>query len=112
MTQGETMSGGSYNYFYWNLTLSYERVEGLIDMLARLEDLAPNHPATGATRDLVALLTDEGVEHSAKLDSLLELWHAVEWVDSGDWGENQLQEALETSEKAFKEPSITPLEEN
>ena len=77
------MSGGSYNYLYlqgdngvepWVLTAMADR----LDRLGEKE-------AAEITRSFLPPSDDHPIR---------QLWHAVEWRDSNDWGDDQLQEAI------------------
>lgn len=88
---GAVMSGGSYNYLCWNTDV-YElgqRRSEVEAMAKRLE--AMDYPAAArATRDVLRLL--DGASRCAS--SLEDVWHAVEWRDSGDYGDDQVAEAV------------------
>lgn len=82
------MSGGSYNYLcnaYADDIMS--RVETMREMAGRLDDVCPK--AAGKTREILAIYR----ELDQRIDELRDIWKAVEWRDSCDWGEDQLAEA-------------------
>jgi hypothetical protein len=80
------VSGGSHNYLY-SADLSWNsRNDDLEAMAARLEELG----VPDAAEQTRALLAPELPQSSP----LRDLWHAVEWTDSGDWGDDQLAEAV------------------
>lgn len=74
------MSGGHYDYFCWKL-------DSFIQEL-RVDD----NPRRKAFRDLL-----EHVSRCCK---------AVEWVDSGDYGQEQEDEAFDKLFKSFDSPEI------
>lgn len=90
------MSGGSYEYLYSaaeNDTLESHREE-LERMRARLAELGATR-AAWRTGEVIRLLD------AAKADArqLEQVWHAVEWWDSCDWGEEQVREVLGNYER-------------
>jgi len=83
------MSGGSYDYLCWN-TDDLERRRGMVDAMAkRLEELG-YRDAARATRNVLYLL--DGARQAA--DALSDVWHAVEWRDSGDYGDDSMRKAI------------------
>lgn len=87
------MSGGSYNYLCdsWDTAEALANIR-LADMATRLEARAPGHPVTLETRRLADLAA------SPLPQSALDVWRAVEWVDSCDWSDEDLQEELDATE--------------
>lgn len=85
------MSGGIFNHLEHRLgTLEeYERV------LAELRKLDGDW--TSAVMDLKALIAAIGVVDRLRL-KLEPVIHAVEWTASGDWGDDQLCDALDKYE--------------
>lgn len=89
------MSGGSYNYLYCHvggLEAQRHNIEAMRDRLAELEaDRVP-----GAAR--AARLTRYVLIHldlaEARAQELADIWHAVEWRDSLDWGDDTMREAF------------------
>ncbi|MFJ4925285.1 hypothetical protein [Streptomyces sp. NPDC088736] len=90
------MSGGSYNYLaehqVGDLEARRGTIEAMRDRLAGLE--ADGVP--GAAR--AARLTRYVLIHldlaEARAQELADVWHAVEWRDSYDWGDEQMREAF------------------
>ncbi len=83
------MSGGSYDYLCWN-TDDLCRRRGMVGAMAkRLEELG-YRDAARATRDVLYLL--DGAERAGQ--ALADVWHAVEWLDSGDYGEESMRKAI------------------
>lgn len=89
------MSGGSYNYLYLH-TGGLEAQRGDIEaMRDRLQGLAEQ----GVPRaDLAVEQTRAILAHfdlaEEKARALSDVWHAVEWRDSCDYGDDQVREAL------------------
>jgi len=81
------MSGGSFNYLCRAFTEIYPP-EDIYRMLHELEEGSPEHAATKRVIGLFEELRKE-------TDSLYNVWKAVEWKCSGDWGPEQVTEAIE-----------------
>jgi hypothetical protein len=79
------MSGGSYNYLSYHAPDLGGHRHHLEAMADRLEGLPYGSKAAEATRSILAALDDE---------ALANVWHAVEWWDSGDYGEDKVQAAI------------------
>jgi hypothetical protein len=95
------MSGGSYNYLSSQAYRGDINQSDLRDMAERLEGFAPGTVAAAATRALLeAILHIESSSYE-----LGDVWQAVEWWDSGDWGEDQAREAIATYEAEHGGPS-------
>lgn len=97
------MSGGSYSYLcYADSDQIFGRWNDLREMAARLDEVCPE--AASETRLFAegpgTLL--QAVE--AHLERLKPLWKAVEWRDSGDWGDDQMTEAV----RAYREQGPGP----
>lgn len=100
------MSGGSYNYLYRaaetdDVTQLVQQIGDLQAMKDRLDELAAQEvpgAAYGAYMTRVALAHLRRSQHTAR--RLVEIWHAVEWLDSGDWDMAQAREALARYEGA------------
>lgn len=89
------MSGGSYNYLYCHVN-GLEAQRGDIEaMRDRLEELAKDG-APGAQK--AARLTRYVLIHlnlaEAKAQEVADAWHAVEWRDSCDYGDDTMKDAL------------------
>jgi len=91
------MSGGSYNYLCYGELLGDHRG----DLRAMAERLAELTPGSRAHRDTKAIL--EAVD--AVSDALRDVWHDVEWADSGDYGPEDAVTAIEVYERAAADPS-------
>ena len=83
------MSGGAYSYLCFNTDELSTRRSDLESMHKRLES-SGYREAARATREVIRSL--DGAERMA--DALRNVWHAVEWVDSGDSGEERIVEAV------------------
>lgn len=98
------MSGGSYNYICYadggDIGSKLGDVEA---MAARLEGINPDGHAAADTREVLAIAA--ALEFA--VGRLSKVWHAVEWRDSCDWGEDQMREVLDEYEaqRAVEEAS-------
>lgn len=90
------MSGGSYDYLCWAQDL--EDINGkryaLREMADRLAGLGYAQDAAAETEELLVLLQQWEVRAQVRVKRLSDLWHAVEWWDSNDSGEDDVREAL------------------
>lgn len=97
------MSGGSYNYLdsaadVHGIGGLLQRQDDLRNMAHRLDGLCPEAAAEtrlfveGGTAEQQVASVFHGID--AHLERLQPLWHAVEWCDSSDWGEDRLLEAV------------------
>lgn len=88
------MSGGSYEYLAFKDASNIfdsdmqEQMERMADDLAKL---GYANEAAKATRDLLESIRDYEREMNDKLLSLHNVWHAMEWWQSGDWGEDAIK---------------------
>ena len=98
------MSGGSYGYLHQapsDAGSLAAQVHDLERMRDRLDELAAQEvpgAAYGAYMTRVSLAHLRRAVHTAR--RITEIWHAVEWRDSGDWSEEQMREALAQFEGA------------
>ncbi|MGW5173124.1 hypothetical protein ACWERY_02000 [Streptomyces sp. NPDC004082] len=90
------MSGGSYNYLYTAMDLEdlLTRRHSLEEMASRLAGLGYAEDAAKETEELRVLLNQWTIRAEVRLRRLADLWHAVEWWDSHDSGEDGVHEAL------------------
>ena len=92
------MSGGSYNYLY-NAEADELRQQqkALCKMAARLREMGHASAATNTDGLLAkAAMLDEfarGID--TEILSLRSVWRAVEWLDSGDSGEERVRKAID-----------------
>lgn len=89
------MSGGSFNYLCYAAdigTLGERR--GAIEEMAQALDVY-DHPAAAkaAERTRAVLLALSAADELAS--QLADVWHAVEWHHSSDWGEEDVIEVLQ-----------------
>lgn len=105
------MSGGSYNYLChtWDLDDLLKHEGDLEDMSARLAGLGYATDAARETEELLLLLRVWKNRASARLGRLRDVWKAVEWWDSSDWGEDSVRKAL-TAYRGDDEQPLTRLD--
>ena len=85
------MSGGSYDYLsLHDLAGVFSRLYELQRMGDRLAGLGYARRAANDTRRLYEKIK----ELEREIAYLRPVWHAVEWWDSDDWGEDKVKEAL------------------
>lgn len=97
------MSGGSFNYLYRESLsdlLAGKSFSDLDEMATILERLAPGHPVTKWT---VGLRERAIAEPSGIPKAVADVWHAIEWEQSNDWGPQERFEVL--GETAAWKPS-------
>lgn len=92
------MSGGSYNYLCYNFDTIQDRLEDLDSMINRLKELGLEEARKEAI-ELRLFISDISERVSSFGDNLSNIFHAVEWLDSGDYGPDQVDAAY----KAYKE---------
>ncbi len=103
------MSGGSYNYLCYVQDLEdlVEKRHSLKEMADRLvgmdeADFPGVTAAAQETLGLLHLLRIWDTHASVRIDMLTDVWKAVEWWDSADYGSDQVAEAI----KDFVTPKI------
>jgi hypothetical protein len=92
------MSGGSYEYLYVKTTeeiMGWGVRENLQRMADRLTEIGDAEDAAGETEDILAMIAQFERRVSVRLRRLSGVWHAVEWMDSGDSGIEEVRTALE-----------------
>lgn len=88
------MSGGSYNYLCYKDVFELEsHREELNRMRDRLIELG-HLDAAKETESIILTLDSFKVRMEARLSRLKDVWRAVEWLDSGDYGKEQVAEAV------------------
>lgn len=89
------MSGGSYNYLCFSNTENISsKIDDLRNMVDRIEKLG--YPRIAEDTDkTIALITDFEEKLQNSIDKLHKVWHAVEWLDSGDYSYDQAIKELE-----------------
>lgn len=91
------MSGGSYNYLCWHHDGLAAQHDDVANMAYRLEGLGYAAEPAADTRRVLELLdqANKTVQEAEKVAArLTDVWHAIEWWDSCDWGEDQAREAI------------------
>lgn len=89
------MSGGSYNYLCDADSGDIgNKLDNLREMAERLEGINPDGHAAADTREVFAIVA--ALEFAIR--RLSDVWHAVEWRDSCDWGDAQMAEVLDEYE--------------
>lgn len=90
------MSGGSYGYLYRDQELGdlLGRQDDLRRMADRLAGLGDAADAAAETEELLVMLRQWQIRAEVRARRLADVWHAIEWWDSGDSGENRVREAL------------------
>lgn len=90
------MSGGSFNYLChtWDLDTLMDKRGDLEEMASELAGLGYAQDAARETEELVVLLRQWEVRATVRIERLREVWKAVEWWRSCDYGEDQVREAL------------------
>lgn len=91
------MSGGSFNYLYaCDSEELAERLADLERMADALGEYPDGHAASVDTHELIAIMRTAFRRVEARRRRLAEIWHAVEWHHSCDYGPDQVAEALRT----------------
>lgn len=89
------MSGGSYDYLFLKEPGEISRHEDTVQRMAeRLSGLGYAQDAARETESVLLLARQFEARMRARLERLSEVWRAVEWWDSGDSGEDYLEQAL------------------
>lgn len=83
------MSGGSYSYLYCHVN-GLDQQRGDVKAMAERLEGGGYYAAARSTRDVLRFL--DAAERAAK--ALEDVWHAVEWADSGDSSEERVREAV------------------
>lgn len=88
------MSGGSYDYLCFKdaSDIFSSGSENLARMADRLDGVCPE--AAAETRALFDGPGSLRAELEARIARLADLWHDVEWRDSGDYGDSQVAVAV------------------
>ena len=94
------MSGGSYDYLYtkgdpgWGSASTYIDPDILGSMADRLDQLGFTR-AAAETRIVAEMIVADPVE--ARFPGLREIWHQIEWYDSGDTGHTSMMNRISDS---------------
>lgn len=90
------MSGGSFNYICWKEgsdLFEPHNVQELERMVDTLEVLG-YEDAARETYDLIRTIKQARIRVSTMHDRLSEVFHAVEWYESGDSSPERIEEAI------------------
>lgn len=88
------MSGGSFNYLCF-ADLSTGKSDSLTAMAAELDRYPGGQFAAEMTRSIATHAEDWQRR-------LYDVWHAVEWWQSGDWGQESVTEALAAFNQSYQ----------
>jgi hypothetical protein len=90
------VSGGSYNYlFAKDCDMGLFTMEAEIEQMAeRLAGLGYAEDAARETEEVLLIIRQAKVRIETRQERLRNIWHAVEWWDSADSGEDRVQEAI------------------
>lgn len=95
------MSGGSFDYLCYKDAPETLRSEELSRMAAAIRSYQGGEPAAAATTALVGYLR----AFERRIEALRDVWKAVEWHHSGDWGQEAVGRALAEYERHFESSS-------
>lgn len=85
------MSGGSYNYLYHADSSDIgNKIDDLKDMINRLSELGFEQ----ACKDSQNIL-DTVKQLDSMIDNISNVWKSVEYMDSGDWGIEEVKDEIE-----------------
>ncbi len=89
------MSGGSYNYLFVKSAQElHEYEQELESMAARLAGLGYAEDAARETEETLLILRQAHIRLQTRIDRLTHVWRSIEWWDSRDSGEENVQAAL------------------
>lgn len=104
------MSGGRYSNL-WNADAPhlFENSQHLATIRDRLSELGHNEAAI-ATGIILLQMEDlcKTLEYWMEKKRLDEVWKAIEWLDSGDWGLEQVNEAVGEFLAAMQAKNVKP----
>lgn len=93
------MSGGSYNYLYRKsveeITASHGGISDLEEMANRLAELGYGSDAARETQALLLDIRAFMNRSETIVNRLEQVWKTVEWLDSGDGGQDDVKAALD-----------------
>ena len=96
------MSGGSYNYLCYkdsdNISEAREEVKQMSERLIEFgyEDVAKE------TQEVLSIIDSYEQKLDEKIEQLSEIWRSVEWLDSGDSGEDYIKKSVNYYRKTIK----------
>ena len=86
------MSGGCFGYLCYKEPLDLPNSqESILSMAERLKELG-SEQAAEETKNLITLIQEYEAAAALSIERLKDLWKAVEWHDSGDWGIEDIEE--------------------
>ena len=91
------MSGGSWNYLFCkdiDELMNGSSTELLQDMVDRLNSAGFKDVAKDTQR-LVEYIKSASIRIETLFETLSPVFKAVEWFDSGDWGKDRVDKAIE-----------------
>lgn len=90
------MSGGSFNYLCEarDFDTLVRQSGSLEEMAAALSALGYAPDAARETEELLVQLRQWETRATVRVERLRDVWKAVEWFHSSDWGESRIHEAL------------------
>lgn len=90
------MSGGSFNYLCfkdWDELFGSGSIEEMEKMVSRLIELGYEDVAK-ETLQLKLTIQQSSLRIQTMKERLQDVWKAVEWSDSGDWGNDSVDKAV------------------
>lgn len=90
------MSGGSFNYLCCKdaeQLLAGGCSSELVEMRDKLREIGAID-AAGQTDAIIATIAEARALVGIRVEALKEIWKAVEWVESLDWGPERIEKAL------------------
>ena len=90
------MSGGSYNYLCNREAGEILDGQGASDLVEMRDALRERGvlDAAGQTDAVIATIAEARQLVEMRLEALRDVWKAVEWHDSGDWGPERIDGAI------------------
>ena len=99
------MSGGSYDYLcYTEISDLPDKLPMIQQMAYRLAGLGYASDAARETEELLLTLRQFQARIETMKSRLEGVWHAIEWWDSCDYGEEQVKAELEAYRKGKQKP--------
>ncbi len=88
------MSGSSYEYLCFkdlgDMLGDYQVMEQMERMQKRLAGLPYGKQAAEKTQRIMDRVAELDAALTEEIDAMKDVWHAVEWWDSGDWREDEV----------------------
>ncbi len=89
------MSGGSFNYLYSLDAAEAPTVMGDLQDMAKALTGVGAHGAASETEAVIAYIEHSQRQIGVRIESLRDVWHAMEWWRSGDSGALTFYAAME-----------------